>query len=107
LQFHTPKNLAEAITAEANELLECFQWHDNLESEELQNHENLRADVEEELVDIVIYCLGMATRLDIDLLDAVDGKLEDNEQRFDAEKTEAITDCAGEAVEFPQRTAFE
>jgi NTP pyrophosphatase (non-canonical NTP hydrolase) len=106
-QFHTPKNLAEAITVEASELLECFLWHDNLEPDKLQNEEALRTNVEEELADIVIYCLGMATRLDIDLLDAVDGKLEDNEQRFDAEKTEAITDCAGEAVEFPQRTAFE
>jgi NTP pyrophosphatase (non-canonical NTP hydrolase) len=89
-QFHTPKNLAEAITVEASELLECFLWHDNLESDELQTDDALRADVEEELADIVIYCLGMATRLDIDLVGAVEGKLEDNEQRFDAEKTEAI-----------------
>ena len=91
-QFHTPKNLAEAITVEASELLECFLWHDNLEPEELQTDEALRTDVEEELADIVIYCLGMATRLDIDLLDAVEAKLEDNEQRFDAGKTESINE---------------
>jgi NTP pyrophosphatase (non-canonical NTP hydrolase) len=74
-QFHTPKNLAEAITVEASELLECSLWHDNLEPEELQTDEALRADVEEELADIVIYCLGMATRLDIDLLEAVESKI--------------------------------
>jgi NTP pyrophosphatase (non-canonical NTP hydrolase) len=90
-QFHTPKNLAEAINIEASELLECFLWHDNLEASELQDEERLRSDVEEELADIVIYCMGMATRLDIDLLDAVEAKLDDNEQRFDAEKTESVT----------------
>jgi NTP pyrophosphatase (non-canonical NTP hydrolase) len=55
-QFHTPKNLAEEITVEASELLECFLWHDNLEPDELQKNGALRADVEEELADIVFYC---------------------------------------------------
>ncbi|MFC5367233.1 nucleotide pyrophosphohydrolase [Salinirubrum litoreum] len=91
-QFHTPKNLAEAISVEASELVECFLWHDNLKPDELQKNENLVTDVEEELADIVIYCLGMATRLDIDLLDAVEAKLEDNEQRFDPEKTDTINE---------------
>lgn len=89
-QFHTPKNLAEAISVEASELLECILWHDNLEPSELVDDEDLRSDVEEELADIVIYCMGMATRIDIDLIDAIEGKLEANERRFDEETTESI-----------------
>lgn len=71
-QFHTPKNLAEAITVEASELLECFLWHDNLEPDELQSDEALRAGVEEELANIVFHRLQMSTQLDIDLCGAVE-----------------------------------
>jgi NTP pyrophosphatase (non-canonical NTP hydrolase) len=91
-RFHTPKNLAEAISIESNELLECFLWHDNLTSAELREDEELRTRVEEELADVVIYCMGLATRMDIDLLDAVESKLEDNEDRFDEETTRSIND---------------
>ncbi|MBQ1447112.1 MAG: nucleotide pyrophosphohydrolase, partial [Solobacterium sp.] len=47
-QFHTPVNLAKSIAIEAGELLECFQWE-----EEHFNREHL----EEELADVMNYCL--------------------------------------------------
>lgn len=89
-RFHTPKNLAEAISIEANELLELFLWHDNYDPHAIRDDRELMADIEEELADVVIYCLGLATRLEINLLDAVETKLEANETRFDMETSEEI-----------------
>jgi NTP pyrophosphatase (non-canonical NTP hydrolase) len=89
-QFHTPKNLAEAISIESNELLECFLWHDNLDPAEIKADEELMAQVEDELADIIIYCMGMASRLDIDLLATVESKMGDNETRFDEDTTRSI-----------------
>ena len=55
-QFHTPSNLAKAISIESGELLEEFLWdNDNFS---LQN-------VKEELADVMIYCIHMANALDV------------------------------------------
>ena len=91
-QFHTPKNLAEAISIEASELLEVFLWHDNHSSEEICQDEELKTRIEEELADVVIYSIAIATQLDIDLVDAVDTKMDDNERRFDEDTAEGMTE---------------
>lgn len=91
-QFHTPKNLAEAISIEASELQELFLWHDNHDAETVKGDPELHSRVESELADIVIYCLGLATQLDIDILDAVEAKLEENESRFDEKTSTEITE---------------
>lgn len=90
-QSHTPKSLAEAISVEANELLELFLWHDNLDSMIIQQDDEMMNKIEAELADVVIYCLGMASRLEIDLLAAIEAKLDENKERFDDERTQAIT----------------
>ena len=91
-QFHTPKNLAEAISIEASELLEVFLWHDNYDPEAIKQDQKLKSQVEKELADVVIYCLGIATQLDIDLVSAVESKMDDNEQRFDDDSSADITE---------------
>ena len=53
-QFHTPKNLAEAISIEASELLEVFLWHDNYDPEAIKQDQKLKSQVEKELADVVI-----------------------------------------------------
>lgn len=90
-QFHTRKSLAEAISVEANELLELFLWHDNLDSMIIQQDDEMMNKIEAELADVVIYCLGMASRLEIDLLAAIEAKLDENKERFDDERAQAIT----------------
>ena len=70
-QFHDPKNLAEALSIEAGELLENFLWKTteqsrNLTTEELQN-------VKEELADIFIFLTYLSEEYQIDLLMEVDG----------------------------------
>ena len=91
-QFHTPKNLAEAISVEANELLEIFLWHDNHPSEEVRSDSEVRARVKEEIADVMIYSIAMADQFDVDLAEAVKEKMEDNEQRFDDETASEITE---------------
>jgi len=91
-QFHTPKNLAEAISIEANELLEVFLWHDNYDAETIREDSELKSRVEEEVADVVIYSIAIATQLDIDLVDAVEAKMDDNERRFDEESAAEITE---------------
>lgn len=91
-QFHTPKSIAMALSVEANELVELFQWHDNLPAEAYQDHPEVQEDVQDELADVLIYVFSMATRLDIDLAEAVDRKFNKNNDRFDLETSERISD---------------
>jgi len=89
-QFHTPKSIAMALSVEAGELMERFQWHDNLPAEAYDDHPEIRKDVEEELADILIYAFSMAVVFDIDLAEAVNTKVSKNEERFDDATAAAI-----------------
>lgn len=89
-QYHTPQNIATALSVEANELLECFLWHDNVSADEISADQELMNYIEEELADVVIYALGMAEQLDMNLLDVVEAKLKANEERFDEERVADI-----------------
>jgi NTP pyrophosphatase (non-canonical NTP hydrolase) len=85
-QFHTPKNLSASIAIEAAELLEHFQWlTDEQAASATQNEEKLVA-VADEMADVIIYTLSLANALDVDVSEAVLGKLERNETRFPTDK---------------------
>ena len=76
-QFHTPSNLAKAISIESGELLEEFLWdNDNFN---LQN-------VKEELADVMIYCIHMANALDVNIEDIINMKMDKNELKYPVEK---------------------
>jgi len=79
-QFHSPKNLSMALIAEAAELVEHFQWLKEEESAIIQG-DKLEA-VRMELADIQIYLIRIADKLNIDLLDAIDRKIQINEQKY-------------------------
>jgi len=82
--FHTPKNLAMALGAEAGELLEIFQW---LTPEESTNPDQAtREHVGEELADILQYIIRLADLLEIDIGEALWGKLRANEARYPADE---------------------
>jgi len=81
-KYHSPKNLAFSISIEAAELLELFQWVDMDESSELLRDESVRDAAEDELADILIYCLNFADRAGIDPITAIWRKIERNESRF-------------------------
>lgn len=75
-QFHSPANLAKSIAIESGELLECFQWNDNF------NKEN----VCEELADVVNYAILLADKLGVNLEEIVMQKIEKNSNKYPIEK---------------------
>lgn len=83
-QFHSPKNLSMALSVEAAELLEHFQWLTEEQSRNLTPERN--AEVEAELADILIYLVRIADRLDIDLVPAAERKLEANARKYPVAK---------------------
>ncbi len=80
--YHTPKNLAMSIAIEAAELMEHFQWLTNKQSLEVIQDDRTRTRVIDEIADILIYCLSLANKLDIDLSSAILDKLSRNEDRY-------------------------
>ena len=76
-QFHSPANLAKSISIEASELLECFQWSDT--EYDLQH-------VKEELADVIVYCQDMLDKLNLDVDEIVNIKMEQNEAKYPVEK---------------------
>ena len=83
-QFHSPKNLAMALSVEAAEVVEEFQWLTEAQSENLDA--DRRERVRLELADVLIYLLRLADRLDVDLLRAADDKIEANERKYPADR---------------------
>lgn len=83
-QFHTPKNLAMALSVEAAELAEIFQWLTAEQSESLDAAR--RRHVADELADVLVYLVRIADRLGIDLLEAAARKLEENARKYPAER---------------------
>ena len=75
-QFHSPTNLAKSIAIESGELLECFQWNDNFNKE----------DVCDELADVIIYVILLADKLDVNLEEIIMKKMEKNSKKYPIEK---------------------
>jgi len=67
-QFHAPKNLAVALSVEAAELVEHFQWLTEQQSTSLSPE--TRQQVALEMADVFIYLLRLADKLDVDLISA-------------------------------------
>lgn len=75
-KFHSPENLSKSISIEAAELLECFQWNENPDIYHLQ----------EELADVLTYCLLLADKYDLDPVKIVLDKLEKTKEKYPVEK---------------------
>jgi dCTP diphosphatase len=82
--FHHPKDLALALSVEASELLELFQWRSRQETDRLLPE--LKERIAEELADVFIFGLSMANAVSIDLTQAILQKMNENEDRFPVEK---------------------
>jgi dCTP diphosphatase len=82
--FHSPKNLAMALSAEAGELLEVFQWLTEEQSRRLDAQ--ARSAAADEVADVLLYLVRIADKLDIDLLAEAQRKLADNERRYPVDK---------------------
>lgn len=96
-QFHSPKNLAMALIAEAAELVEHFQWLTEEQSRQLsgKNREAVRL----ELADILIFLIRTADVLEIDLIAAANEKIKLNDRRYPADRVRGSARRAGEYEE--------
>lgn len=81
-QYHTPKNLAAALSVEAGELVEIFQWLTPEQSARVMTDAASAARVEDEVADVLAYLLQFCEVLGVDALAALAAKIERNETRF-------------------------
>ena len=81
-KFHTPKNLAMALSVEVSELAEIFQWMTAEESSRAMSDQKLADAVRDELADITLYLVRLSAILKVDLLAEANAKIERNKKRF-------------------------
>ncbi|MBK6322421.1 nucleotide pyrophosphohydrolase [Candidatus Aalborgicola defluviihabitans] len=82
-QFHSPKNLASALSVEAAELLEHFQWLTEVQSQSLMPDKT--AEVAAEAADVFLYLLQLCDKLGIDLIAAAQAKMLVNARKYPVE----------------------
>ncbi|MCS0635578.1 nucleotide pyrophosphohydrolase [Streptomyces sp. LP05-1] len=80
--YHTPKNLAAALSVEAAELLEIFQWLTPEEADRVMADPETAHRVRDEVADVLAYLLQFCGVLGVDPLAALDAKIDRNERRF-------------------------
>jgi len=83
-QFHTPKNLAMALSVEVAEIVEHFQWLTAKESRQLDQEK--KAELKEEIGDVMIYLASLADKFDIDPIEAAKEKIEKNRKKYPAQR---------------------
>lgn len=83
-QFHSPKNLAIALSVEAGELLEHFQWLSDEES--LTLPDDRLEKIRDEIADVLLYLIRLADVLNVDLIKSADTKIEANAHKYPVDK---------------------
>ena len=81
-QFHSPDNLAKSVAIEAGELLECFQWNNDYDMD----------DVTDEMADVFVYLVDLANKLGVDLIDIADKKMDKNAIKYPVDKAKGKSD---------------
>lgn len=84
--YHTPKNLVAALSVEASELVEIFQWLTPEQSARVMTDPDTAHRVRDEVADVLAYLLQFCAVLDVDPLAALAAKIERNELRFPVRK---------------------
>ena len=85
-QYHSPKNLVMALTGEVGELTEVFQWLSEAQSNSVATHPDTATAVREELADVTLYLVRLASVLGVDLNEAVTLKLQKNALKYPVDK---------------------
>ncbi len=85
-QFHTPKNLTMALTAEVGELVELFQWLSEGASRRVAHDPATARRVRDEIADVLVYLVRLAAVLGVDLDEAVRTKLATNAVKYPADR---------------------
>ena len=77
LQFNTPENLAKSISIESGELLECFQWNNNYDKDELKY----------EIADVMNYCILLCHQIGVEPKQIILEKMKISEKKYPVEKS--------------------
>lgn len=83
-QFHSPKNLSMSVAVEAAELQEIFMWLTEEQSRNLTSEQ--KAEVADEIGDVLICLVNFAARVGIDPLAAASNKILKNQEKYPVEK---------------------
>ena len=94
-KFHNPKNLSMALSVEASELVEIFQWLDLEQSQNLS--EDKKEHAKQEIADIAVYLIRMCLSFDINLEEAIIEKMKLNEKKY------PLFDENGEKIEYGKK----
>ncbi len=86
-QFHNAKELAIALSIEASELLEIFRWKTHEETDELFKDKKKKEDIGDEMADILYFLVRIAQKYDLDLSEALDRKMEKNNNKYPVDKS--------------------
>lgn len=81
LQFNTPENLAKSISIEAGELLECFQWNNKYNKDELKY----------EIADVMNYCILLCSQIGVDPKEIILEKMEISAKKYPVEKSKGVS----------------
>src|SRR5690606_23757326 len=84
-QFHSVKNLSMALSIEASELMEIFQWMSEEKSNAAKSNENIKSKIEDELADVFIYLLRIVHKTETDLEAVVRNKMKKNASKYPIE----------------------
>ncbi len=86
-QYHNPKDLAEALSVEASELLELFMWKSQKDSYEVIKDSKKSERVQEELADVFLYAFEFLDILDLDLEEIIEKKMKKNALKYPVSKS--------------------
>ncbi|MFY7992422.1 MAG: nucleotide pyrophosphohydrolase [Bacteriovoracaceae bacterium] len=90
-QFHSIKNLSMALSVEASELAEIFQWMPEAASNQVKNNPEVMSKLEDEVADVFVYLLRLIAKTDIDLEKVVLQKMKKNEAKYPIELSKGLS----------------
>jgi len=85
-QFHSIKNLVSSVSIEAAELCETIQWT-NPSAKDISADTKLQNSISEELADVMIYCMRICSVLNLNLLEIINDKIDQNATNYPVEKS--------------------
>lgn len=86
-QFHSIKNLSMALSVEASELVEIFQWMKEEDSNQVKNDPKLKGKVSEEIADVFVYLMRVAVKCEIDIEQVTLEKIKRNAEKYPVDKS--------------------
>ena len=84
-QFHTPKNLVQALACEASELSQLLLFKE-YNRENIKSDKKLLSNISDEIADVFIYLVSLLNTLDLDLSQAFQEKMQKNKIKYSIEE---------------------